>query len=417
MALPATVPAPSPVNLVWKKSPIPPEYINSAAISADGKVVVAGTFCHQYDPKNPNPGSCSESAQFGTFYWNAQGNPLWQPDIFTGWQGVYWVAVSRDGSTIASGGWYSGPPSRNGFVAAYNVASKTRTLFNNTLPARTNMVALSDNGVYLVAANDSLYLYMSTGSGWGPPQVLPADPNDYYVAAVISGDGSWIVACTAASKIVLVRNSSGFFGQPMTLKIPNVTIHNVAIASGGSAFAAVGTNVDPNTTTNSGYVYCFSTQNAASPLQPLWSATLPNCKNCRAVALRDDGAFLSAVGSLTNPSEEYSGGVSVFKNVGGTGAVMWSAQTYRDPNSTSMDALGNYVTVADGYPDASPGHPSPGYFYLYDAYDGNPIWHYKTDNMAWPCSIAAKANAIVGGSDNGYVYAFLIDRPPAPRQS
>ena len=136
---------------------------------------------------------------------------------------------------------------------------------------------------------------------------------------------------------------------------------------------------------------------------------MPNCANCRAIAIRDDGAFLSAVGTLTNPTAQSSGGVSVFKNVGGTGAVMWSALTNRDPNSTSMDALGDYVTVADGYPDATPSQPSPGYFYLYGAYDGAPVWSYQTDNMCWPCVISAKGNALVGGSDNGYVYSFSVN--------
>jgi hypothetical protein len=29
--------------------------------------------------------------------------------------------------------------------------------------------------------------------------------------------------------------------------------------------------------------------------------------------------------------------------------------------------------------------------------------------MAWPCVISAKGNAIVGGSDNGYVYSFAVE--------
>ena len=405
-----STPALSPVQPLWSKPVHLPEYINSVAVSGDGNVVAAGTFCHLYKPI-PDPPPCQESAEFGTYYWDANGNALWQPDTFNGYQGVYWVTVSRDGSTIASGGWYSGPKSPKGFVAAYNVASHKRTLMINNLPSRTNMVALSADGVYLLVANESLYLYMSTGPGWGPPAVLPPPQSgDYYVSAVISADGSWIAACTAASVIVLVRNSFGVLGAPATVVLPNVTIHNVAIAAGGSAFAAAGTAYDANSSANSGYLYLFETAlSPSSPtLQPLWSAPLPNCANCRAVALRDDGAFLSAVGTLANPTPQSSGGVSVFKNVGGTGAVMWSAQTYRDPNSTSMDAQGDYVTVADGYPDATPSQPSPGYFYLYDAYDGAPLWSYQTDNMCWPCVISANGNALVGGSDNGYVYAFSV---------
>jgi hypothetical protein len=424
----AAIPSPTPSSVLplWSKqpnAPNPPEFINSVAISGDGNVVVAGTFCHLYAPI-PNPPPCSESAQFGTYIWDGQGNAL-KGDLFNGWQGVYWVGASRDGSTVASGGWYSGPTSPQGFVAAYDVASKTRTLMATSLPGRTNMVALSENGVYLVVANESLYLYMQKSpSSWGPPQILPPPtPGDYYVAATISADGSWIAACTAKHVVMLIANSFGFMGKPIATTMPNASIYSVAMAANGSFFAAAGTaysgdapppELDERDSTlpGTGYVYVFSTDQsspqAAKPLQLLWSAPLPNCKNCRNVALRDDGAFLSAVGALTTPTTQYLGGVSVFKNVGGNGTVMWSGNTIRDPNGTSMDASGDYVTVADGYQDATPTKPSPGYFYLFDAYGGSLLWSYKTDNMAWPCVISAKGNAIVGGSDDGNVYSFSV---------
>jgi hypothetical protein len=181
------------------------------AISGDGNVVVAGTFCHLYQPI-PDPPPCLQDAQFGTYIWDAQGNAL-VADIASTYQGVYWVAASRDGSTAASGGWYSKSPFQ-GFVAAYDVASQQRTLLDTSLPGRTNMVALSQNGVYLVAANESLYLYMQRDRySWGAPQILPPPaPGDYYVAAAISSDGSWIAASTARHTILLVRNSFGNFG-------------------------------------------------------------------------------------------------------------------------------------------------------------------------------------------------------------
>ncbi len=84
-----------------------------------------------------------------------------------------------------------------------------------------------------------------------------------------------------------------------------------------------------------------------------------------------------------------------------TPTKLWANATLHNPNSTSLDSAGQFVTVADGYPDGKPGT-----FYLYDT-AGNLKWSYKTSNMSWPMLISSNATGIAAGSDDSNVYYFV----------
>ena len=127
---------------------------------------------------------------------------------------------------------------------------------------------------------------------------------------------------------------------------------------------------------------------------PTWTGALTGCNSVRSVAISDDGNLISAVANKSS-----GGKLFVFDS---TGALKWSQPTQHNPNSTSIDATGKFVTVADGYPDETPGA-----FYLFDALAGTLMWNYPTNNMSWPMQIAANGKAMVAGSDNSYVYYFL----------
>jgi len=71
------------------------------------------------------------------------------------------------------------------------------------------------------------------------------------------------------------------------------------------------------------------------------------------------------------------------------------------PNSTSVDAAGLFVAVADGFFTSKPAK-----FYLFNASDGKPRWVSDTHSMNWPIVINSNATAIVAGSDDGTVYYF-----------
>jgi len=135
-----------PKTPTWSISLDPKKYVNSAAISGDATKVVAGTFYHAYKPTNPLAMTLPAPPgpdQFGTYCFNGDGKQLWV-DQFTGWEGVYAVAISDDGTVAASGGWYSHNPLR-GFIRAY-AAIDGKLLLNNLIGARVNQLALSANG-------------------------------------------------------------------------------------------------------------------------------------------------------------------------------------------------------------------------------------------------------------------------------
>jgi hypothetical protein len=369
----------------WTKTPIssPKEYVNSVAISGDGQTIVAGTFYFPYAAGAKHSQADAKLITVGTFAWNARGKSLWQ-DEFQATEGVYWVGLSRDGLWAAGAGLVA---SANGFIYVYNVASGSRAFAYNT-KTRVNMVAFSGDGSFMVAGSDAVYLFARTGTTWGAPQKVPVASGDSVVAVAISADGQWIVAGTFLGSVILVRNSSGTPGVLATWQLSHGSIHWVAMSADGSTFAIAGSDAA---------VHCFQTSSFGTNPQPAWSAPLTGCQGCRSVALCDDGSLLSAVGN-----SKTAGKVFVLANDGPSGHLLWTQPTKRNPNSTSIDSAGSYVTVADGYPDQTPGD-----FYLFQA-DGTPAGSLATSNMSWPMQISADASAIAAGSDNSTVYYFKI---------
>lgn len=111
------------------------------------------------------------------------------------------------------------------------------------------------------------------------------------------------------------------------------------------------------------------------------------------------GDFISVV---RNDGDNADGFVYGLQNSNEGLVKLWSQPTIANPNCTSVDFLGRYVTVADGY-------DSPGHFYLFDALTGNPLWQYETAQMSWPMFISSNGRGIVAGSDVGSVYYFTPD--------
>ena len=368
----------------WKTSPIstPQEYINSVAISQDGSTVVAGTFFFPYGAGAKHSGADTPQITVGTFAWDAKGNSLWQ-DKFQATEGVYWVALSRDAKWAAAGG-RTAPA--QGFVYIYDGASGARVSSYNP-KVRVNMVAFSSDGSYLVAGADDTYLFSRGGSSWGAPQRLPSAAGDSVIAVAMSADGQWIVAGTFKGSVILVKNNAGVFGAPNSWQTAG-TIHWVAMSADGSTFAAAASDSS---------VHCFKTSSFGSTPQPAWNGALTGCHGCRAVAVCDDGSLVSAAGNVGT-----AGKVFLFANQGTSGKQLWAKSTKRNPNSTSLDTAGKYVTVADGYPDKTPGD-----FYLFDA-SGKAMGSFTTNNMSWPMQISPNGTAIAAGSDNSYVYYFPV---------
>ncbi|MEP6743692.1 MAG: PQQ-binding-like beta-propeller repeat protein [bacterium] len=369
------------------------KYVNSTAISGSGALVMAGTFFHAYKPTDlladSVPALTAAQDQFGTYCFDLNGKQLWS-DEFTGYEGVYCVGISDDGSTAASGGWYSYNPLM-GFVRAYDAADGTQ-LFNYPVAgSRISSLALSADGTTLVAGADSLYLFQqSDGVFPTTPAVLTLSGARNYVQAVsISEDGTLIVMGDAQGNVYLIETNGGQIGQVYKWNSPSLaTVHSVAMAASGGWFAVVGA---------SQYVYLFS---FASIKNGNYYAVydLGQAGRVGWVAITKGGDFISAVSNNGKAGLVYG-----LQNKNQELVLLWSnpQPTPANPNSTSVDFLGKYVAVADGYPDGTPGH-----FSLFDAPTGNLLWQYETTNMSWPMFISSNGSGIAAGSDQGSVFYF-----------
>lgn len=378
------MPANGSTQPLWSTNPLPGTqslYINSVGISGDGQLVIGGNYYFDYSKTANHTTNSAPFFNVGTFVWNAAGTLQWQ-HTFQATEGVYWVALSKDGSWAASGGLIS---HGNGFVFAYNAATGDQSL-NYATSARVNRVALSGDGTYLVAGAGSTYLFKRTGSTWSDPAIIPCTTGDYVVSVDISDDGQWIVAGTFNGFVVLIQNNNGTLGSPVSWQQPKGTIHWVAMASDGSGFVAGA---------NGANVFYFKTTSFSGAPAPAWTATLSGCTRCGSVAISGDGSLVSAVGNTGK-----TGKVFLFSNQGTLAKQLWANAISHNPNSTSIDSAGQFVTVADGQPDGT-----PGCFYLYGA-SGSLKWSYGTSNMSWPMQISANATGIVAGSDDSNVYYF-----------
>ena len=374
------------VKPTWSVDPLPAQaatsYINSVDISRNAQRVICGTYYYDYNPTS-NHTPVASTFPVGVFCYNAKGKLQWS-DKFSATEGVYWVAISQDASWAASGGLLA---HGSGFIRAYNAANGN-TALNFTTNARVNRVAISADGTYLVAGAGATYFFARAGSVWSAPQVIPSAAGDYVVAVDISDDGQWIAVGTHKGVISLIRNVGGVLSAPLTWQQPSGSIYWVEMASGGSGFAAGADNAS---------VMFFSTAAFTGASGPTWTKKLSGCTRCGSVGISADGSLISAVGNNGK-----KGKVFLFQNQAATPKSLWNAATLHNPNSTTLDAAGKYVTVADGQPDGTPGA-----FYLFDS-AGNLQWSYATSNMSWPMQVSEDATGIAAGSDDASVYFFAV---------
>ncbi|HVF31344.1 MAG TPA: WD40 repeat domain-containing protein [Pyrinomonadaceae bacterium] len=374
-------------------------YVNSTAISGDGTTVVAGSFYHIYTPQMAADGIPAQQSTapttFTTYCYSGEGKLLWS-DPFEGYQGVYAVAVSGDGSVAASGGWYSHVPLK-GFVRAYNVAKGPPYLFHYPLNARVNALALSQDGSTIVAAADQVYLFQADNGVFPaepavlelkPPPTGQTIPNSAQAVA-ISSDGTIILVGDYYGNVYYVSNDNGKLGTPYIWSNTTLTrLHTIAMTPSAGWFAASG---------NDSTVYVFSDGSMTGNPTAVTGTLKLDTGRIGWIAISDNGQFLTAVGNIGNTGTV----VGIANGAGGTLTKLWETPTAHNPNSTSMTADGKYVTAADGYPDGNPGT-----FYLFAGATGKQIWSYPTTNMNWPMFISPDGSGIAAGSDNGTLYYF-----------
>lgn len=393
------------VEPAWKRSPANGRYfINSVAVTDDAGRVVGGTFFHYYPEgtrRNPiNPGGVltppTEMGVYGIYCYSAAGTQLWK-DEFVGWQGVYWVAISGDASGAMAGGQMSKDA---GFVRAYD-GNTGRLLLDYPTKTRVNQVAMSRDGQWGISAAETLILFRRVTSGamtlyHKTAEYTPGAANGGgIVCASISADGLTIAYAGFDGEIgVLANDGAGNLTRRAHWKVPGGKgsdfCHMISLSPDGKGFAAGGAL---------GLFYYFEVASFVQSQQPTITYDSKTSGSVYGVALAEDRSYLAGV---VNDAEA---GAALLTPVNPAQATALERHALiRNPNSAAINTAHNLFVVADGHPDGTPGH-----FYCYDLKGGpnrTPRWTYQTGNMSWPIVISANGGAIVGGSDDGYIYYF-----------
>lgn len=400
-------------EVLWSRQPHAGYYINSVAVSDDGNVIAAGTFFHQYGSASQSAGldavpveqrkiferiapaatrsdvRDNQEGCYGTYVWDRSGQPLLAKE-FDGWQGVYWVDVAANGSTVASCGWRSQNPYA-GFIGAWSVPGGEELLSYPLTGGRGNMVALDGRGQTLLAGADQGYLFYRVGAAAfaAPADIALSAAGDTVVATGLSIDGSTGLVASYHGEIILFSIASG---QPAALarwQLPNGAYTHAAALSANGRRAYAGAS--------DGTLYAFDVAAFQGTPAPIWSEAVPGgAKTIYGLACDAAGDRVAIAGNLTP-----GGVVAVYADAGSAAHLQWTASSQYSPNCLAFDPGGDWLGLADGHPDGTPGG-----FTLWNANDGTLQWNWAAGNMSWPICLCAGASVVVGGSDDSTVTAF-----------
>ena len=404
--------------------------VNCVAIAGDGAVVIAGTY---YRVASAVPQA------IGTYAYHANGTLLWEdvvPPVTNAQgvpqnQGVYWVAVSRNGEWAASAGGDHKvplpPTPGTGTLIAHEVATGEKHTVLDKKIGGVNMVALSGDGAYMVAGADAAYLFARSRGNFDQTAELREEvaSTDSVTVVAISDDGAWVVYGTTAGKIVLVPNAASLSepAESVAWSAPaKHYIKSIAMAADGSGFAAVTTNranAAPGGPIDC-HAYFFSLDSRRPSYFPvtkseasMWS--FDGCDGVMSVAITADGSRVAAAANVTHADKRVSGLVFFFDTV--SGERLWIQPTQFGPNSVSMDASGAQVAVADGFDPTGTALVSPGTFYIFDAYGAarpmSGLLPNQPSAVSWTIQVSADGRAIAAGSDDSRVYYFAAARQTA----
>jgi WD40 repeat protein len=391
-------------------------WVNSVAISNDGKRVVAGTFIHDYDQK-VDKGFPNVQSRFGLYFFDdvprvqtGRVDPTWS-DEFSAWDGVFGVAISGDGKIVAGSGWLDrNGDTKLGLLRAYDAekssAGALKVLLDfKDIKQRVSWVSLSDDGSVLAAVADDVYVFLRDGDAFkSEPLKLGVGEvaKEYVTGIAVHPTGAWLAACDHSGHVYVAKITNGAIEDQVTWTAPKeYPFLSVAIASDAGKFVVGGGNL----------VFLFdlnglmTDRTSYTPLEFDTAAgeadgTVPEDKpgklqeNVRWVATSVDGTLITVVVNRSNLD-----GKLFARN--GDLTPRWHAQIDNNPNSTSIDAAGRFVAMADGWPTSKPAK-----FHLFNASDGKKRWESGTHSMNWPIVINSDGDSIVAGSDDGTVYYF-----------
>lgn len=375
--------------------------VNSVAISGDGQRCIYGTSS-EYG-----------TGQFNVNCYSGQGQLNWSQPVSgdSATQGVFWVAISTDGAFAAAGGEVV---KDSGFLTAYNAETGTQ-LLSESLSSRVNQVSLSSDGQFLLAVYDNTaQLYLLNQEKTTYSLVSEQNLSPYYLnSAEIAGNGeSAVVSAMLYSDDEDSSTSGAIFnyaieGSQLTLRNKNPLDQagpmRVAITANGEAFGA---------SLHDGSCVVYKQTSVTSLL---WHYT-PDVSNLSVayafdLTINQSGQLIVACGA--NVYDSQNGGYLYLLTAKWDGSsyqpeFLWGAPTeYAANPGVSLDLNAQYVTATDGKP-SDPPNESPGNFYLFDVATGSLQWRYPTTQMNWPMVLAADAQSVFGGSDDGAVYYWTL---------
>ena len=384
----------------WQRVLSSTEQVNSCAVSADGSRIVAGTS-QEFG-----------QGQFAVVCFDAQGNELWRRPIGTAeaYQGVFWVAISADGSTVAAGGELA--DGAQGFLVAFGAESGNPLYAQTDLPARVNQVSLSYDGTLMLACWQETVALFRRGStlAFAPAGSHCVAPRHTIESAMISGDGTRIVAGSieyvspsTVGTLVSATVTRAGFGDVVATDLDS-GVMRVAVTADGSAWGGG---------LHDASCVCFIEGAASAPAWRHRSDVPANIAYAFDIAGSASGTLALAYG-VNLVAGEYPGapqGAVISLACDARAASPLPVQRWVLPTTfavnpgVTLDRAATLVSATDGKPD--PGHEtdeSAGNFYLFDNAAGVPLWSFATPMMNWPMAIAADGRAVVGASDDGSLY-------------
>lgn len=413
-AVASTVPTKKPT---WEKRLADILWVNSVAISNDGSRIIGSTFLHDYR-QGSSKFFPTVLGRFGVYCFEGvpQKDSFGQPiakwaEEYDGWGGIYGVAISRDGSIAAAGGWLEKNGSAvRGVLRAYNAADGKRILDYTDFTQRMSWVTLSKDGRVLAAVADDVYVFIRDGKAFNPIPLrlgIGGLANRYVTSVALHPNGNWLAACDQAGHVYMATIDDDALGRPFIWTAPqkvDIPFLSVAIAATAQTFVAGGGNslfhfsFDGMQRGESPTVFDTRINQDPKTIPPEKSPGKLQ-ENVRWVAISDNGElFTTVVNRLTD--DKSTGLLVAFTPK--APEPLWTQPLESSPNSTSIDDGGLFVTASDGYPTGNPAK-----FYLFDGQNsGTKLWDYTTCNMNWPMVISGNASAIAAGSDDGSIYYF-----------
>jgi hypothetical protein len=373
----------------WVRTPHTDRWIQSACLADGGRRIYAASFAA---PTGRGMRRRPEPCDHAVFALDQFGAMIWR-DVCSHFEGVHSLASSRDGNTVAAGGWYSSDPWA-GFVTAWS-GSGMRLLSWNEAPSRIDEVALSADGLTLVALGEALHLFARKPGSPFPsqPTATVELPGGCGPQLTIDASGKWIATTDAEGSVYLFEHDAG------TIAARRYVWETVVMGATRIALSADGDWLLVGTA--DGVLHMFNRPTFIATNRPVWTYPVLETAAPTGLAISRDGSELVALYERGD-----GGSVYLLGNRDGAPHLYWSKPTKHTPTVARIGGSGResrWVAVADADPRGASGN-----FYAFESATGLLAGAHSCVAGCWALAIDEQASRLVGGSDDGSVYGFEL---------